>query len=182
MKLRYKLRSLWEELKLRFRVVGETGVWLTGGRGEVTPVGRLFATKILPDGTRQSLGLISTKVVTTAGVNFIVDAFQNLVEVENMKYHDCGTGVGAEAVGDTALGTPYGGARTSGTTAEGSSANIYQTVGTINFTSTLAITEHGVFSAASAGTLLDRSVFTAINVVSGDAIEFTYELTVPAGS
>lgn len=182
MKLRYKIRSWWEEFKLHFRCAGAAVGSFLLWQGNITPVGRLYATKILPDGTREFLGLISTKVVTTAGVNYIVDAFQNTTELENMKYHDSGTGVGAEAVGDTALGTPYGGARASGTTAEGASANIYQTVGTNSYTSTLAITEHGVFSASSTGTLLDRSVFSAINVVNGDAIEFTYELTVPAGS
>jgi len=183
MKLRYKMRSRWEEIKLHFRVAGVgAAAALCPWRGKISPVGRLYATKIHPDGTREKLGLISTKVVTTAGVEFIVDAFQNLVEVENMKYHDSGTGTVAEAIGDIALGTAYGGARATGTTVEGASANIFRTVGTNAYTSTLAITEHGVFSASTAGVILDRSVFTAINVVSGDSIEFTYELTIPAGS
>jgi hypothetical protein len=33
----------------------------------------------------------------------------------------------------------------------------------------------------SQGTLLDRSVFTAINVVSADSIQFTYSLTLSSG-
>jgi hypothetical protein len=47
---------------------------------------------------------------------------------------------------------------------------------------TLAITEHGLFSAAS-GTdeLMDRTLFSAINVVSGDTITPTYNLTCTAG-
>jgi len=55
-------------------------------------------------------------------------------------------------------------------------------VGTISYTTTKAITEHGLFNAATAGTLLDRTVFTVINVVSGDSIQFTYELECAAGS
>jgi hypothetical protein len=48
---------------------------------------------------------------------------------------------------------------------------------------TLAITEHGIFSASSAGVMLDRSVFSAINLTRGsDSLQTTYDLTVPSGS
>lgn len=134
-------------------------------------------------------GVVCRRVVTTAGVGFIVDAFQNSVEVENLKFHALGTGTTAEASGDTALVTELtteyvGNTRATGTTTEGASANIYRTVGTVTLDSgTPAVTEHGVFSAASAGVLLDRSVFSAINLVgaNGDAIQATYELTLSAG-
>jgi len=181
MKIKTRIRTLWEETKLRFRVIRETAAWLGGYRGETTPVGRLFIKVTNKDGTTD-LGLVSTKVVTTAGVGFIVDAYQNAASIETMNYHDAGTGVTAENVTDTAMETAYGGARATGTQGEGASANIYQSVGTVSFTSTLAITEHGLFSATTSGTLQDRSVFSAINVVNGDSIEFTYELTFPAGS
>jgi len=63
-----------------------------------------------------------------------VDAFQNLSEVENFKYHASGIGVGAEAVGDTTLGTEVEATRdTDASPGEGASENIYQTVGTIAF-------------------------------------------------
>jgi hypothetical protein len=173
------IREFWEEFKLKTRVLfaAVAAPWA----GDITPVGRLYATRIRPDGTKEQLGLISTKVVTTAGVNFIVDAFQNLAEVENFRFHASGTGTTAEAIGDTTLVTEVA-TRTSGTQAEGASANIYRTVGTISYGASFAITEHGIFSASSAGTLLDRSVFSAINVINGDSIQFTYELTLPAGS
>lgn len=125
-------------------------------------------------------GIVATKLVTTAGVNFLCDAFQGLATLSNMKYHGSGTGAAAEATGDTALGTEVE-SRATGSQTEGASANIYKTVGTVSYTATRAITEHGIFSASSAGTLWDRSVFSAVNVVSGDAIEFTYELTINAG-
>lgn len=137
----------------------------------------------------EDYGIVSRRVVTTVGVGYIVDAFQNLVELENMKYHGLGTGGTAEASGDTALVTELtteyvGNTRATGTTTEGASANIYRTVGTVTLDSgTPAVTEHGVFSAASAGVLLDRSVFSAINLVgaSGDALQSTYSLTLSAG-
>jgi hypothetical protein len=180
MKLFYKLRSAWEEAKLHTRVLAAAcaAPWA----GEITTTGRVYATKIASDGTREDLGLVSTKVVTTAAVNYIVDALQaNTTDVSLFRFHGSGTGTTAEAIGQTALVTETG-SRVSGTQTEGASANIYRTVATIAYGSTLAITEHGIFSASSGGTLLDRSLFAAINVVSGDSIQFTYELTVPAGS
>lgn len=179
MKLKNTLRALWLELCLRLRVLAAAVGSLWGG--EVTPVGRLYVAKIGPDGARQDLGLLSTKVVTDAGVAYLVDAFQNLTEPENMKYHGTGTGTTAEAANQTALVTEVA-TRATGTTTEGASANIYRTVGTVSYSGTFAITEHGIFSASTGGTMLDRSVFAAINVQSGDSIEFTYELTLPSGS
>lgn len=134
------------------------------------------------------LGLLGTKVVTTTGAGFIVDAFQNLVELENMKYHGLGTGSGAEAAGDTALGTELtteytGNVRATGTTTE-VSALVYQTVATntLDGTPGAALREHGVFSASSAGVLLDRTVYGAITLVSGDSLQTDYRLTFTAGS
>lgn len=134
-------------------------------------------------------GLASLAVVTTAGVGFLVDAWQNTVEMEIMKYHGVGTGTTAEASGDTALVTESTTAlnpdstRATGTTTEGASANIFRSVGTVTFDASAAITEHGLFSQAATGggTLWDRSVFSAINVVSADSIQFTYDATFSAG-
>lgn len=138
----------------------------------------------------EEYGVVCRKVVTTAGVGFIVDAFQNLVELENMKFHGIGTGTVAEAVGDTALGaeltTQYNpdNTRATGSTTEGASANVYRTVGTNTLDSGApAVTEHGIFSAASAGVLLDRSVFAAINLdgVAGDGLQTTYDCSFASG-
>lgn len=148
--------------------------------GVTVPVGRLYATLIRADGTRIDLGLVSTRVVTTAGVNYLVDAFQGTTEPENFKYHGMGTGNTAEAVGDTALVTEVE-SRVAGTQEEGASANIYKSVATITATASRAIVEHGLFSASSAGTLWDRSVFSVINLSTGDGIQFTYQATFPAG-
>lgn len=126
------------------------------------------------------LGVVSRRQVTNNGVAFIVDAFQNLVELEAMNFHDVGTGTNAEAAANSALQTPYGGSRATGTQTEPAS-NQYTTTGLVSFSGSFAITEHGVFSASSSGVLLDRSVFTAVNVVSGDAISAAYTLSLTAG-
>jgi hypothetical protein len=141
----------------------------------------LRATHIDANGVRTDLGVISRRVVTTAGVAWLATAFTNTVEPETLNYHDCGTGTTAEAVGQTTLVTPYGGARATGTQSTPGSTNVYRSIGTVTFTGTLAITEHGIFTASSSGTLFDRSLFSAINVVNGDSIQFTWDVTFPSG-
>ena len=73
--------------------------------------------------------------------------------------------------------TSSGIARATGTQTEGASANIYKTVATITADATENWVEHGVFNASTGGTMMDRSVFSAIGVESGDTVQFTYELT-----
>lgn len=98
-----------------------------------------------------------------------------------------GTGATAAAAGDTALGAEKDAAGGASTTHVVSAAtctrvtttvtnDTAQMVGTATATGTIAITESGVFNAASAGTLLARQVFTAVNVVSGDSIQFTWKI------
>ena len=134
-------------------------------------------------------GLLSEKVITTTGVGFLVDAWQNSVELENMKYHGVGTGTNTEAAAETALATESTTAlnpdstRATGSLTEGASGNIFRSVGTPAFDATAAIIEHGLFSQAATGggVMWDRSQFSAINVVSGDSIQFTYDMTASAG-
>ena len=141
-------------------------------------------------GEETDYGLASLRVVTTAGVGFIIDAFQNLVEPENMKYHGLGTGAAAESSSDSALQTELttqynpDNTRATGTLGEGASANIFRTTGTVTVDATVAITEHGVFSQAATGggVLLDRSVFASVGLNATDSLQVPYELTMPAGS
>ncbi len=134
-------------------------------------------------GVRTDYGVIGRKQITNAFVEFLVD--QLAVETSvfgDFKHHDSGVGITGENATDVDIETTDGESRVVGTQAEGASANIYQSVGTITYTSGLAITEHGLFNASTGVTLMDRTVFAAINVVSTDQIEFTYEATFPAGS
>lgn len=183
MSLSWRLRNL----RHRLSAIPALVICQTFGKlfGLVWMESRLRARVFHPDGTVIDYGTVSRRVVTTAGVNFLVDAFQNLVEAELMKFHASGTGTVAEAIGDTALGAESTTItdRATGSQTEGASANIYKSVGTQTYTGSAAITEHGLLSSATegAGTLWDRSVFAAINVVNGSAIEWTYELTCTAG-
>jgi hypothetical protein len=149
--------------------------------GILVALGKLEAVVVKANGTKVNYGVLSRRVVTTAFVNFVVDQLQTETSVfGDFKYHDSGVGTTAEAAGDTGIETTDGESRATGTQTE-SAANAYRSVGTISYTTTKAITEHGLFNDASTGTLMDRSVFSAINVVNGDSIQFTYTLTLTAG-
>lgn len=136
---------------------------------------------LIKDGQRIDYGKVAHRVVTTAFVNYMVDQLQTETSTwGDFKYHDSGVGTTDPAVGDTAIETTDGESRVTGSQTE-SAAAVYRSVGTIAYTTTKAITEHGLFNDASAGTLMDRSEFAAINVVNGNSIEFTYDFSVTAG-
>lgn len=101
-----------------------------------------------------------------------------------------GTGTTAASATDTALqtgvkgdGTGDGGAHaiaTASVTASSVTTTVTndtaQFVGTVSITATIAVTEAGLFNADTNGTMLTHDVFTAVNVVSGDSIQFTYKI------
>jgi len=133
--------------------------------------GRLYVRLRKASGEWVEYGLVSCRVVTTAFVELMVDQLQTETSVwGDFKYHDSGVGVTGAAVGDTDIETTDGESRVAGTQTE-NAANIYESVGTIAYTTTKAITEHGLFNAASGVTLLDRHTFSAINVENGDSIK-----------
>jgi len=147
-------------------------------------------------------GVVSHKLVTAVGVLYICNNFAATASYSlgNFNFHGIGTGVTAEAATDqtlvTELTTEYNpnSTRATGTgrtaAAAGNNAT-YQTIGTNTLDSgTPAVTEHGLFTqaatgayAAPANVLLDRSVFSAINLVgaNGDGLQTTYTITVNSG-
>jgi hypothetical protein len=164
------------------------GLVLARDKGQaILTAGQMFDTHLMARHIRNGEVVgeydLGSGVVTTAGVTALADYFNNAgTNVSTFKYHDSGTGTTAAAIGDTDLQTPAG-PTTRATGSQADSTNTYTTVGTIAYTGTLAITEWGLFLDATRGsdTMWDRKVFTAINVVNGDSIQFTYVLTITAG-
>jgi hypothetical protein len=120
-------------------------------------------------------------IVTNAGVAFEAATFAGGTSTSAFNYHDSGTGTNAAAVTDTTLQTPTGIARVAGVQTTPGSTNVYQSVATITYNAGFTITEWGLFSAASSGTLWDRRVFGGIAVVATNAVQFSYALTLPSG-
>jgi hypothetical protein len=129
-------------------------------------------------------------LITTVGNAAVAGMINGVGGVATFASIGQGTGVSAAAIGDTTLGTEVtaGGAGASGvhviaaataslvtTTGTNDTA---QFVGTVSETATIAVTESGVFNATTNGTLLCHQVFTAVNVVSGDSLQFTWKIKV----
>lgn len=164
-------------------VVVETSLGLVVFRCAESPFGR---------GRREieDYGVVCRKVVTDAGVGAIVDAFQNVAEAEIYNYHAVGTGSTAEAVSGagaamvtestTALNPDS--TRATGTQSE-PAANQYRSAGTNTFDAVAAIVEHGLMNQAATGggICFDRSVFSAINVASGDSLLTTHTTSYASG-
>lgn len=109
----------------------------------VTYRGELSATLIRKDGSRKDLGVISRRVVTTAGVNYMRDDFNGNAggaDITLLNFHDSGTGVAAEAITDVDLGTPAGPTTRATGTQSAPASKQYRTVGTITFSGTLSKT------------------------------------------
>jgi hypothetical protein len=181
-RLRMLPRVLWQAFTVAVTVAVARIFHVT------TMYGRL-SLRVTRDGRELDYGIAGYRVVTTAGVNYLVDCLENLQEPENLKYHGFGTGTNAEAVGDTALQTELttqyltDNTRPTGTQTE-NGANVYETVATLDPDAAVTITEHGIFSQAATGggTLLDRTVFSAINLAAtGDTLQATYDLTLTSG-
>lgn len=134
-------------------------------------------------------GTVSRKVITDAGVAFLVDAWQNSVELENLRFHAIGSGTTAEAASQTALVTEFttqynpDNTRATGSLTEGASANIFRTVGTNTVDASVTVQEHGILSQAATGggTLWDRSLTGGQSLGSGDSIQTTYDATCTSG-
>lgn len=179
--LSWRVRNAMRKSYLYGFLVFHVARWFSRQTGIPTLTGTLEAMLTRRDGTKINYGIVSYRVVTTAFVNFVTDQLQTETSVfGDFKYHDSGVGTTAENAADTGIETTDGESRATGTQAE-SAENAYRSVGTITYSTTKAITEHGLFNDSSAGTLMDRSVFSAINVVNTDSISFTYTLTLSSG-
>jgi len=115
-------------------------------------------------------------VVVTVGKNFTA-AWLAATSQANpyMNFIALGTGTTGAVAGDTALETEIG-TRVAGTIS--SSTNIWTNQATFGpGVSTGAITEAGIFSASSGGTMLARQTFAVQNKLAGDTIVFTWNVT-----
>jgi hypothetical protein len=144
--------------------------------------GHLTVNVIRADGDVEHVGTFN--VVTTVGLQFVVDAFQNTTELESFIFHAVGTGTTAADASDTALETEnlLGNAdRCNGSQGE-NGATTYRTQCTITKTNagTAAITEAGLLSADATGVLFARQVFAAVNLSQNDSIQTTWDITISA--
>ena len=164
--------EIWEALKA------------TAGRNQMEMFGFLSAKVFRPDGTlKQNLGLQSIKSITSDFAEYIVQAMctSGDDEMSAFGFHKHGSGSTAEADDDTNLVNidDFGTDIAAGT--EGATAKVYESVDTIVCTSAYEIREHGIFNTLTGGTMMDRHTVAAINVVTDDEVEWTFDLTINSG-
>ena len=123
---------------------------------------------------------LGSGLVTNAGVVLWAGDWNNATAtIKLATWHDSGTGVTTPTITDTVMQTPTGITRIQGS--QSNTNAIYSTIATLVYGAAFAITEWGLLTAITSGTLFDHRTFTAINVVSGDTIQFTYQLTLVSG-
>jgi hypothetical protein len=120
------------------------------------------------------------------GENLVVNAGRKLIRdiltsagADKPSHLSVGTGSTAVALGDTALGSEYGGNREAVTPTAGTSDYELELSCTLDNDSggTVAVTEVGIFNAATAGTMLARFLCQEFDFENGDDLDVTWVLT-----
>jgi hypothetical protein len=119
-------------------------------------------------------------LVVNSGLAYIASRIKDSTATA-MSHMGVGSGSVAAAAADTGLGTQLGRVALDSTTLVTTTAtnDAVQYVATFAAgTGTGAITEAGIFNAASAGTMLCRTVFAVINKGALDTLVITWKVTV----
>lgn len=119
-----------------------------------------------------------TNLVVDAGLNFICDRMEGTSEAV-MSHMAVGSGSTAPAAGDTDLGSVLGSREAIDSTAVTNNTIVY-TCGFEAGDGTGAITEAGIFNAATGGTMLCRTTFAVVNKAADDTMTITWTITLTA--
>lgn len=120
-------------------------------------------------------------LIVNAGLGHITSRM-TAASSDVMSHMALGSGSTAAAAGNTALGSQLG-SRVAFTSATRSGSNNESIAYVTTFgagVATGAVTEAGIFNAASSGTMLCRTVFAVVNKGSGDTLQVTWTVTLAA--
>ena len=137
-------------------------------------IGELRITVANPKGNIKHETIIPNVVVTT-GKNLIASRLKD-DSTDAMTHMALGTGTTAAAVGNTTLVSEVARVALISTTVTDNAVAYVATFGA--GTGTGAITEAGLFNASSAGAMLCRTVFSAINKGAADTLGITWTVAV----
>lgn len=118
---------------------------------------------------------LEKNLVVTVGKNWIASRMQGTAS-NVMGYMAVGTDATAPAVGNTTLGAEVARVALTSATASTNTVTYVATFGA--GVGTGALTEAGLFNAASVGTMLSRTTYSVINKGSGDEMTVTWVVTV----
>lgn len=128
------------------------------------------------DGTVKHEETVKNLVVAT-GLSFIASRMKD-ASATVMSHMAIGTGASAAAAGNTSLGTEVARVALTTTTVTANAVEYVATFAAGTPASASAITEAGLFNANSAGTMLCRTVFAAVNKDVADTLAITWTVTV----
>lgn len=179
-------------MKIARRIVSDPiqGVYNSAGEMIYSYVKKGWLNQIAAYGIRNFLTgrwvseLSRSNLITNAGMAGVASRINGSGAEAAFTYIAIGIGATAAAATDTTLGseiTTNGGQRAAATASRVTTDVTNDTarlVLTFTFTGSFAVTEAGALNASSAGTLLNRQVFTAVNVVSGDTLQITINIDV----
>lgn len=141
----------------------------------VSVVGKLKIELVGPDGKVKDARNVDN-LVTQTGKNGIADQVLASPTLAKPGWMAVGTGTTSPATGDTALQTES--ARVA-LTSKTRSTNVITYVGTFAAgTGTGALTEAGIFDAATTGNLWNRVTFAAVNKGASDSLTITWTTTI----
>jgi len=113
-------------------------------------------------------------LVVTAGKNWVADRMNDANTV--MTHMAVGTGTTAADAADTGLETESARGALTSTTVTNNAVAYVETFAA--GTATAALTEAGLFDAASSGDMLARTVFSVVNKGANDSMTVTWTITV----
>jgi len=180
--VQYELRDSQGNLKPLFQDYRLTQFLIKKGWLSPLWINSAYAPRISPFLGRWSTQKRVRNLVTTVGKALIAGRINGSGAPAAATYIAVGTGTTAAAAGDTTLQTETttsGLGRTAGTVSlvtTSTTNDTAQITNTFSVTGTVAVTESGLFNAASSGTMETHQVFTAINVVNGDSLTITWKV------
>jgi hypothetical protein len=116
-------------------------------------------------------------LIVTSGLGFIASRMKNATDI--MSHMALGSGTTAAAAGQTALVTQLGSRETLDSTTV-SGATVTYVASFEAGEGTGAVTEAGIFNAASSGTMLCRTVFNVVNKSADDTMSVSWTITLTA--
>jgi hypothetical protein len=146
---------------------------------KTTAKGALGITLTGPDGKVKETHELGNLVVNS-GLAYLISRAVGTAK-DTMSHMALGSGTADPAAGDTALGSELGRVSLDSTTISGGNDEqvIYQaTFGPGDATG--AVTEAGIFNAASGGDMLCRTEFPVVNKQSDDTMAITWTITLSA--
>jgi hypothetical protein len=143
---------------------------------QLVTIGFVKARLLDPNGKVKEAKDLGYNLIVDTGKQGIADQLLAAPTIPKPTHMGIGTGATAPAAANTALVTETG---TRQALTKTRSGNVVTNVATFGAgVGTGAITEAGIFTAATAGTMFSRIVFSAINKGANDTLELTWTYTI----